>query len=188
MEIKKFWDEAISYHEYLRKAKELLANPKGEIAEDYLEYYKLGVRRMERVEKTYFPDDEQVKALAQKGFEGKILIISEAWCGDASQIIPVVSKFFSQFELRISYRDQEPSLIDHFLTNGAKSIPILVFLNKDLEVLTSWGPRPQYGMELLAKHKANPEAYTSDQFHNDLQVYYAKNKGKDIIAEILEKL
>jgi len=188
MEIKKYWDEGISYREYLREAKELLANPKNEISEDFLEYYKLGVRRMERVEKQYSPEEKQVEELAQKKFRGKILIISEAWCGDASQIIPVISKFFEQYEIRITHRDQQPSLIDNFLTHGSKSIPIVIFLDDDLNVITSWGPRPEYGMELLAKHKENPDRYTSDDFHNDLQVYYSKNKGVDIIDEILAKI
>ena len=42
--------------------------------------------------------------------------------------------------------------------------------------------------ELLKKFKENPETYPREEFYNDLQVYYAKNKGKDAIQEILELL
>lgn len=61
-----------------------------------------------------------------------------------------------------------------------------MILDKDFQVLNSWGPRPKYGLELLKKFKKNPEIYSKDEFYNDLQVYYAKNRGKDAIDEILE--
>lgn len=188
MNVKDFWDKAISYNQYLTETKEIVANPKTDEQKDFLEYYKLGVQRMDRMAHVYKPNEDQVKRFAKKHFKGKILIISEGWCGDASQVLPVVVKFFEQYEIRISYRDQEPSLIGDFLTNGAKSIPVVLFLDNNYKVISHWGPRPKYGMELLAKHKANPEKYTNDDFHNDVQVYYAKNKGLDTIEEILEKI
>jgi hypothetical protein len=74
------------------------------------------------------------------------------------------------------------------LTNGAKSIPVVIILDETFEVLNVWGARPQYGKELLEIYKQNPETYSKEQFHNDLQVYYAKNKGYDTIKEILEMI
>ncbi|WP_407482737.1 thioredoxin family protein [Elizabethkingia meningoseptica] len=186
MDIKKFWEEAVSYNEYLRHAGEILGNPRNQQDADFHEYYKLGIQRMNRMFEKYLPNEKQVETLAQKNFRGKILIISEAWCGDASQAIPVIVKFFEQYDVRITYRDQEPSLIDEFLTNGGKSIPIVVFLDEEYNVLGHWGPRPKHGKELLEKHKNDPEGYPKDNFYNDLQVYYAKNRGFDTIEELLE--
>ena len=40
-------------------------------------------------------------------------------------------------------------------------------------------------MELLKKFKENPETYPREDFYNDLQVYYAKNRGADAIEEII---
>ena len=188
MDIKQFWDNAVSYTEYLREAGERLGNPKDTQEAEYAEYYKLGIQRMNRMWEKYIPNSEQVATLADKNFNGKILIISEAWCGDASQVLPVVVKFFEQFEIRISYRDQEPSLIDDYLVNGGKSIPIVIFLDEDFNEIAHWGPRPQHGTELLEKHKANPEEFTRDQFYVELQTYYAKNRGFDTIEELLNLL
>jgi len=188
MDIKKFWNEAVSYNEYLREAGERLGNPRNQQDAEFAEYYKLGIQRMNRMWEKYIPKEEQVEALAKKHFRGKILIISEAWCGDASQVIPVVVKFFEQFDVRITYRDQHPSLIDHFLTENSRSIPIVIFLDEDNQVINFWGPRPKYGKELLEKHRSNPETYTKDEFYNDLQIYYAKNRGKDTIEELLALL
>ena len=139
--------------------------------------------------KTYKVDEEQLETLKSKNFNGKILIITEPWCGDASATVPAVSKFFEGHnDVRIFYRDSDTSLIDQFLTNGTQSIPKILILDENFEVKNVWGPRPQYGTELLKKFKENPETYPREDFYNDLQVYYAKNKGKDAIQEILELL
>ena len=188
MDIKSFWDNAVSYTEYLTNAGERLGNPKDTQEAEYAEYYRLGIQRMNRMWEKYHPNSEQVETLAKKKFNGKILIISEAWCGDASQVIPVVVKFFEQFEVKISYRDQEPSLIDSYLTNGGKSIPIVIFLDEDFNEIAHWGPRPKHGTELLNKHKANPEEFPKEKFYVELQTYYAKNRGFDTIEELLELL
>lgn len=186
MNIKSFWENGISYTEYLKEAGERLGNPRNRQDSDYAEYYKLGIQRMNRMWEKYLPNSEQVEKFATKNFRGKILIISEAWCGDASQVIPVVVKFFEQYEIRITYRDQTPSLIDDYLTGGSKSIPVVIFLDEDFNEIAHWGPRPKHGTELLEKHKANPEEFPKEKFYVELQTYYAKNKGFDTIEELLE--
>ena len=80
----------------------------------------------------------------------------------------------------------DTALIDQFLTNGTLSIPIVILLDEAYNVIDQWGPRTKRGLELFKKFKNDPENYSKDQFYNDLQVYYAKNRGKDAIEEILE--
>ncbi len=189
--MKKYWENAVTYEQYLKdnelKIEELekSQDPEHKL---YLEYYQLAKTRMQRVDKTYHTAAELTETLASKKFGGKILIISEGWCGDAAMIIPVIHRFFEgKNEVQITYRDQN-NLIDSYLTNGAKSIPMVLILDENNEVISHWGPRPKSGMQLLEKHKANPETYDAEEFHNDLQIYYTKNKGLDIITELLEKL
>ncbi len=187
--MKNYWDKGISFEEYLQIAKERLENPANQQEADYKQYYELGLQRMDRTVKKYVPDEEQLKELASKNFDGKILIISEAWCGDASATVPALFRFFEGHnEVRVFLRDSDKSLINQFLTNGTESIPKVIILDKDLNVKNSWGPRPKYGYELLMKYKADPEAYPKDSFYNDLQIYYAKNRGKDAVQEILDLL
>jgi len=187
--MKNYWDQGISFEEYVRIGKERLENPSNQQEADYKQYYELGLQRMDRTLKKYVPDEEQLKELASKNFDGKILIISEAWCGDASATVPALVTFFKGHnEVKIFLRDSDKSLISQYLTNGTESIPKVIILDKDFNVKNSWGPRPKYGYELLMKHKADPEAYPKDNFYNDLQLYYAKNRGKDAVQEILELL
>lgn len=187
--MKNYWDKAISFEEYLRIAKERLENPASQQDLNYKPYYELGLQRIDRTMKKYIPDEDQLKALESKNFDGKILIISEAWCGDASATVPALVKFFEgKNEVKIFLRDSDKSLINQFLTNGTESIPKVIILDKNCNVKSSWGPRPKFGKELLMKHKADPEGYPKDLFYNDLQIYYAKNRGKDAVQEILELL
>lgn len=186
MNLKNYWDKAISFDEYMQIAEERVTNNPDK-NDDHQEYYELGLQRMHRTLKTFKIDEAQLETLKAKNFQGKILIISEPWCGDASATVPAVSKFFeaANIDTKIFLRDSDISLIDQFLTDGTQSIPKIIILNEDFTVKNSWGPRPQHGMELLKKFKENPKEYPREEFYNNLQVYYAKNRGKDAIDEIL---
>lgn len=187
--MKKYWDNAIDFDEYLQIAQQRLENPKTEKDVEFKPYYELGVNRMDRALKKYEADEEQTKILESKNFSGKILIISEAWCGDASATVPALVEFFKEHnDVKIFLRDNDLSLIDQYLTNGTQSIPKVLILNENFEVTKTWGPRPKHGHELLLKYKADPENFTKDMFYNDLQIYYSRNRGKDAIQEILELL
>lgn len=186
--MQQYWAKAITFDEYMKIADQRYNNPADDQEKEFAEYYELGLHRMERTLKTFKIDETQLENLKSKNFNGKILIISEPWCGDASSTVPAVSKFFEAAgnEVKIFLRDSDTSLIDQFLTNGTQSIPIVLIMDNDFNVLNSWGPRPKHGLELLKKFKENPETYPKDDFYNDLQLYYAKNRGKDAIEEILE--
>ena len=181
-----YWQQALTFEEYLKISEErFLNNPNKN--DDYQEYYELGWTRTNRTLKTYKVDAEQLAEFKTKDFHGKLLIISEPWCGDATSTVPAVSKFFEAagIEVRIFLRDSDPTLINQFLTDGSQSIPKILILNDDFSLKNIWGPRPKYGLELLKHFKENPETYAREEFYNDLQVYYAKNRGKDAIEEIL---
>ena len=183
--MKTYYQNSVTFDEYIKEIERRIAvqNPEDE----HNEYYELGLQRMNRTLKTFKIDEEQLNVLISKNFGGKILIISEPWCGDASATVPAVSKFFENHnEVKIFYRDSDTSLIYQFLTNGTQSIPKILILNEDFSVKNVWGPRPKFGNELLKKFKENPETYPREEFYNDLQIYYAKNRGKDAIAELLE--
>lgn len=186
--MKNYWQNSITFDAYIKETERRIEvqNPE----DPYNEYYELGLQRMNRTLKTFKIDEEQLNVLKSKNFNGKILIISEPWCGDASATVPAVSKFFeaASIEVKIFLKDSDTSLIEQFLTNGTQSIPKILILNENFEVKNVWGPRPQFGNELLKKFKENPETYPREEFYNDLQVYYAKNRGKDAITELLELL
>ncbi len=182
--LKNYWEKGISFEKYLEIAEDRASTPNPE--DEHQKYYELGVLRMHRALKNYKQDNTLTTQLEAKNFGGKILIITEPWCGDASATVPAVVKFFhGKNEVRLFLRDSDLSLIKQFPTDGSLSIPKILILNEDFSVKNVWGPRPALGMELLKKFKTDPENYPREEFYNDLQVYYAKNRGRDVIVEIL---
>lgn len=183
MNLEKFWNEGLTFQEYVDLAKDKAENTPE--SDDYAKYYVLGWQRIQRTMKTIKSLPELQEKVKNKDF--KLLIISEPWCGDASTTVPAVATFFGEMNIpvKIFLRDTDTDLIDQFLTDGTRSIPKVLVLNAANEVQAVWGPRPAYGLDLLKKFKQDPEAYPREEFYNDLQVYYAKNKGKDAIEEII---
>lgn len=86
-------------------------------------------------------DDEFIEMLKAK--KPNILVITEDWCGDAMMNNPILRKIAEAAELdvRTVYRDEDTDLIDRYLTNGGRSIPIYLLLNAQGNVIAKWGPR-----------------------------------------------
>ncbi len=112
------------------------------------------------------------------------LVITEHWCGDASQIVPVLHKIAEEnkdkIDFRVTYRDENLELIDAHLTDGkSRSIPIMIRLDESFNVIDSYGPRPAEAQELVKSLKANGEEYGIP-----LHTWYAKNKQQSIQEEV----
>lgn len=76
----------------------------------------------------------------------RLLVLADDWCGDAANIVPMVSAVADtadQVELRIVGREEYPEIMDRHLTNGARSIPVIIALDEAHECLGWWGPRPR---------------------------------------------
>lgn len=106
-------------------------------------------------EKFELPDDpEFIDMLKQRQL--KILAITEDWCGDAMMVNPILRKLAesADLEVRCVYRDDNPELMDRYLTNGGKSIPKYIFLSESGEVKGSWGPRSPKVQQMVDEKKA----------------------------------
>ena len=188
LDFKSFWNKGIGFEEYYKSVIHEIEN--GNPNSDYYPYYELNLKRMERLNSKIKLTDNQNIRINELNDKFNLLIITEGWCGDAAQIIPVIQKMDEASEnisTKMIFRDQNPELMDAFLTNGARSIPIIIGLDESLDnQIFSWGPRPQQGMDLLKNFKE--EKFTKEEFQLNLQKFYNKDKGNSIIEEILEKL
>lgn len=182
--INTYWEKALSFELYLDTLEE-----KSKSKDDKTDKYLHSLKKANHIMSNYIPDDHQEKELNAKKFKGKILIIAEGWCGDCSQSLPVVNKFFSgKNAVKIVSRNENPDLMNRFLTNGNEAIPIVIFLDQKNNLINTWGPRTKFGTELFLKYKKDPENYSRETFLSDLQNYYNSNKGHDIINEIISLL
>jgi len=157
-------------------------------SEDYLSYTRMCLQRMVRWNKTSKVSEELKQLLLQVNQSQVWLIITEAWCGDGAQSIPHLAKLADLnplIMLKIVLRDEYPDLMDAYLTNGARSIPKLVAMTADLQVeLFTWGPKPKYLLDRHAAFKQNSEGLTYPEFLEEIHLWYAKNKHKDLESEI----
>lgn len=154
-------------------------------------YTKLNDRRMKRWDKTVKLSEESQKIIKELNNSITWLIITESWCGDAAHIIPVLNKIAesnNNIDLKIVLRDENPALMDAFLTNGDKAIPKVIMIdNESGEVINTYGPRPSEATSYVNKFKAINGALTPE-FKEDLQHWYNENKGKNIIEDITKIL
>ena len=183
--IEKGLQKAISYTSYRKLISDLIASGKssGPIqSEDLLNYSKLNDRRMTRLDKTIQLSHETLLALKKNDKPITWLVLTEGWCGDAAQTLPVINKIADESDLitlKIIFRDEHEELMSHFLTNGGKSIPKLLVLNSENDVLNTWGPRPNIATKMVQDYK-NTHGQLDAAFKQELQVWYNKNKGVNI--------
>ena len=157
----------------------------------YLEYTKLNEARMNRLDKKLaVPADVVSRILALKN-PYTWLVLSEGWCGDAAQLLPVMNKLAllsSEIDFKIAFRDENPKLMDAFLTNGSRSIPKLIVLDTNtFELRASWGPRPKPAADLISSYKRQYGSIDQTAM-TELQLWYSHDKGRTAMLEIIEMM
>ena len=184
----------VNYSEYLDKAVEYtsyqsLFVEKSENPDSYTygQYIPMNLQRSSRLDRTFKLTEEQVK-IAQNAPQQTWLVISEHWCGDASQTVPVMAKIAEasqgNISLRLVYRDEVPELMQAHLTNGGMAVPKIVQLDAQNQLINDWGPRPIEAQNLVIKLKSNPE--TAAKYSEELHKWYAKDKQQSTVKELLE--
>ncbi len=184
-----------NYKEFKALVNSLMAEEKvtgNTQTESLLETTKMNMHRMLRIEKTAKLNDDLLKALNNVNTKMTWYVITEGWCGDGSQNLPVLAKMAESnpnITLKFLLRDENPEIMDAYLTNGGKSVPKLICINDNTgEELGTWGPRPQKIQDkVVAFKKENVDAPKSI-FGKNLHLWYAKDKTQALQEEFVEML
>ena len=155
----------------------------------YINYTKLNRSRMNRWMKTGTLTDAAIAAVKRIDSPQHWIVITEAWCGDASHSIPFIQKLAEQNPLiQIDYelRDSEPFRINDYLTNGGKAIPKLVIYDEEGRSLADWGPRPAKCQALF--HELRNSGLDFEIQKEALQKWYNENEGRDLQEELIALL
>jgi len=156
-------------------------------SEELLNYSMLNDKRMSRLDKKIKLSETTIERLNKVQKEQTWLLITEGWCGDAAHILPVMNKMSAENEninLKVVLRDENLELMNQFLTNGSMSIPKLVVLDANEEVVSSWGPRPSIASKMVVDYKEK-HGGLDPGFKKDLQLWYNKNKGVNIQEDLV---
>ncbi len=129
--------------------------------------------------------DWAVEKACDRARDGRLLVIAEDWCGDASNTVPILARLGDQaqcLEMRVIGRDVHPELMNRFLTNGTRSIPVTIALDSEFRALGHWGPRPT---ELQAWVRENKDTMPRDERYRYVRRWYAKDRGATTLREVL---
>jgi hypothetical protein len=154
-------EQALSYSVYLQLTEKLVAEGKTSgpnQSEAYVHYTKLNLQRMKRLNKTVDIPQSLQELLSQKANNWTWITLTEPWCGDAAQCVPVIEKLgTSSKAINTVYllRDEHPTIMDAYLTNGGRSIPKLICLDANGKEVFTWGPRPAVIQEVMNELKAS---------------------------------
>lgn len=116
-----------------------------------------------------------------------LLALSEDWCGDAVNLLPVVSRLAEEvpgWDLRVLSRDENLDLMDDHLTDGkSRSIPVVLILDENFVERGWWGPRPKPLQEWFVEEGLK---MPSKERYKTIRRFYAKDKGQTLLWEILD--
>ena len=191
--IEKSIKKAKTYFEYKTLVLDLIKEGKSTGVnqnEDLLNYTRLNDKRMKRLDKQTKLSESAKEEINSIDKDFTWLVLTESWCGDAAQTLPVLNKFSEvnpNIDLKVVLRDENEELMNQFLTNGSKSIPKLIVIDNDNKVVGSWGPRSKVATKMVMDYKEK-HGKLDAAFKKDMQIWYHEDKGVNIEKDIVELL
>ena len=129
--------------------------------------------------------DEYVRRVAALGGAWHLLVLSEDWCGDAVNTVPIVARLAElspNVDLRVLARDENPDLMDSHLTGTSRSIPVVIVLDEQFREHGWWGPRPA---ELQQWVLGPGKALEKDERYKRIRAWYARDRGRSTLEEVV---
>lgn len=159
-------------------------------SESMISYARLNLQRIKRIGKTTQLLPEVQESLSEITKPITLLFITEGWCGDAAQslgVIEHISRAMPAANVRVILRDEHTDVMDHFLTNGGRAIPIIVILDSETNaVLGKWGPRPAVLQQEINNWKQ--QGLVKEQMIEQVHTWYAADKTKTTQLDFLAAL
>lgn len=180
--------KSLNYEGYIELTEKLLSEGRttGENQEQMMiDYTKLNLQRMKRIYKTTEVKPELTNLLKNKLHW---VVITEPWCGDAANTVPLLAKIASEsgsIDLNILLRDENSEVMNEYLTNGAKSIPILIVLDDNYNELVYWGPRPQELQKMVIDYKKDP-GFDIEILKEKVQKWYLDDRTESTQSELIK--
>jgi len=132
--------------------------------------------------------DELIARAAAVPGDWHLLVMVEDWCGDAVNTVPHLARLAERtpnLDLRVVGRDDNPDLMDAHLTNGSRSIPVVMALDAAFVEHGWWGPRPT---ELQSWVLSVGRSMEKDERYRHVRTWYARDRGRTTLDEVVSLL
>ena len=157
-------------------------------AEPMIGYTALNHKRMERIHKKVEINDVLKTAIDKLEQPQKWVLLTETWCGDSAQNLPVIGKAAEyaggKIELTIALRDENLYLIEEYVPEQGKGIPRLLVFDEDNQFLAQWGARPEPAQAFIDQWKADPDNVSKQSVQKEMQLWYNKDKHQTLQKEL----
>jgi hypothetical protein len=186
-------ENSVDYQTYLSQMLEKINRAKnGEEIIQKIDHIKLNYQRSIRIQKSYRVNPDLLQVIRQIDKPQQWIVLTEDWCGDSAQNLPYIARMAglnNKITLRILRRDQNPDLMERYLTSGKRAIPKLIAFDENGVELFNWGPRPASAIRLFEGLK--DRGLEKKEIFTQLHQWYARDAGKTLEREfyaILENL
>lgn len=183
-------EKQLTYAAYLQLTADLLARNKTtgpDQSEAKIEYTRLNLHRMNKWNKVGKLSDKMQQCLQDLKTHQTWYLLSEPWCGDSAQSLPFIALIAEaskgKIELKILLRDENPEIMDLYLSNGSRSIPKLIAVDNNGNDLFTWGPYPQKTDAMRMEWKMD-ESLDPEMRKEKLHKWYAENRGEALQEEM----
>jgi hypothetical protein len=167
LDLEDLWGRALTVREFLERAKE-----------PYRSLWE-GIHRHARA-------PEWSSGAVPAGTVLRMIMIAEDWCMDTNNTAPFLARFAEAVpgvSIRFLLRDENPGVMDRYLYNGTRSIPVVIVLDEAFRELGHWGPRPA---ELQAWVTENRDMVSKEERLLHTRKWYARDRGESTIKEVLQ--
>ena len=133
-------------------------------------------------------DDEYVRRVMALPGDWHLLVLSEDWCGDAVNTVPVLARLAERtpnVDLRVLGREANPDLMDSHLTGSSRSIPVVIALDETFRERGWWGPRPT-----VLQHWVSGQGQLLEKSarYREARTWYARDRGRTTLEEVVSMM
>jgi hypothetical protein len=117
----------------------------------------------------------------------RMLVLNADWCLDSASVVPTLARLAEDVpgvEMRVLDRDAFPEVMDQYLTDGTRSIPLAILLDGEFRELGRWGPRPRELQSFVRAH--HEKDMSKEAVHLEVRRWYVGDRGNAMLREILE--
>jgi hypothetical protein len=151
------------------------------------EFAKLNLHRVGRIRRTWGASAELLSLLDRIDRPQTWMVLSEPWCGDSAQCVPcleILAESHSEITIRFLLRDDNLEIMERYLTDGKRGIPLLVAFDTEGGELFRWGPRPAEAQAVF--DAATVEGLEKPAKLEKLHLFYGRNRGRALDTELIE--